>query len=208
MALTYRELGGNAPIGRTSSSSGMSKDVELIGFEEVNAIFGRMMTTDYNLAKNFRAVIRKALQKARRNLSKDAARYLGSDPRHAARAVKHSVYKSLFGGNLSILQKRSASAKYNLVRTRKVEQNPHQRGGNRIPYSEKNSRLDAYFGSDRGFVLRFINSGTVTRQSRYGNRGSVRPTDWFGHTAPWQIEAAANEVAEAITQYINHETNG
>ena len=96
-----------------------------------------------------------------------------------------------------------------LIRQRKVEQNPKMRGGNRIQrVNDDRNRLETYFGSDRNFILRFISSGTIERRSRYGNRGSIRRTGWFGHTAPWQMETAAKKLAEAITEYIKHETNG
>lgn len=126
-------------------------------------------------------------------------------------AVKSAVYKSLFGGNLSILQKRrgSAGAKYELRRNRIVDQNPHMRGGNRRSRGDDGrNRLDYYYGADRGFALRFLGSGTVTRTSRFGNRGSIRKTNWFGHTAPWHMEDAAAQVAEAITEYVNQQING
>jgi hypothetical protein len=121
-------------------------------------------------------------------------------------AVKHTVYKQLFGGNLSILQKRRAGAKheYNPPRTLRTG----QRGGNRRLRSERTKQLNSYYGADRGFVLRFLASGTVPRHTRYGNRGSIRQTNWFGHVAPFQMETAAKEVAEAINEYVTQVTNG
>ena len=161
------------------------------------------------MAKEVKAFIRKALKDARKNLSNDAKNYLKSDPRKAARAVKYSVYKSMFGGNVSILQKRAgtAGARYQLVRQKKLQ--PGQRGGNRRPrVDDQRNRLETYFGADRGFVLRFINSGTVSRQTRFGNRGAISQRNWFGHTAPWQMESAAEKVAAAINEYVNKEING
>ena len=117
----------------------------------------------------------------------------------------------MFGGNVSILQKKrgSAGAKYELRRQRIVEQNPKMRGGNRRPrINDGRNRLDYYYGADRGFALRFLGSGTVNRTSRFGNRGSIRTTNWFGHTAPWHIEDAAGKVAEAINEYITQQANG
>lgn len=183
--------------------------VEISGIIENAEMFGRLMTSDYELAGNIRKAFRQLLREARNRLSKDAKNYMREDPRGAARAVKFAVYKTLFGGNLSILQKRRGTAvRYTLQRTRKVEQNPHQRGGNRRPYDEKRNRLDTYKGADRGFILRFISSGTISRQTRYGNRGSIRQTDWFGHTAPYQMDTAATQLAESINEYIKHVANG
>ena len=161
----------------------------------------------------FRKYIRNVLREARKKLSKDAKAYMKSDPRRAAQAVRFSVYKSMFGGNVSILQKKAGTAgkkvNYDLMRQRKVEQNPHQRGGNRRQRGDDGrNRLDYYYGADRGFALRFLGSGTVNRTSRFGNRGSIRTTNWFGHTAPWHIEDAAGKVAEAINEYITQQANG
>jgi hypothetical protein len=83
------------------------------------------------------------------------------------------------------------------------------RGGNRRPrIDDGRNRLDYYYGSDRGYILRFIGSGTVDRTSRFGSRGSIRQSNWFGHTAPWHMEEAAAQVAEAINEYVNKQING
>ena len=197
---------GSRSTGTRTESNG---DVTVSGFTETSETLGRIMTNDPYMAREFKAFIRKVLKEARNNLSKDAANYLKSDPRKAARAVKYSVYKSLVGGNVSILQKGrgKAGARYQLVREKKLQ--PGQRGGNRRPRIEDGrNRLETYFGSDRGFILRFIASGTIQRQTRFGNRGSINQSDWFGHTAPWQMEAAAAKVADAINEYVNRQTNG
>lgn len=191
-----------------NSKGGGSGYVKVSGFAENDAMLGRLMTSNPEMAKYLRKQIRQVLKEARKKLSSDAKKYMDSDPRKAARAVKFSVYKTLFGGNLSILQKRKAGAKYELRRQRKVAMNPGMRGGNRRPRNAQNSRLDYYYGADRGFILRFISSGTETRNTRYGNRGRIRRSDWFGRTAPWQIDKAAGDVATAITQYIKEKSNG
>jgi len=195
----------------TARAGDRNGDVEVIGAQELSDAIGSIMTTDPDMAGLVRKLIRKLLREARNKLSRDARSYLDSDPRKAARAVKSTVYKQLFGGNLSILQKRAGSAgsRYELVRQRKVEQNPTMRGGNRRPrVDDGRNRLDYYYGADRGFVLRFIGSGTVPRLSRFGNRGSIYQSNWFGHTAPWQMQAAADELAEAIEEYVTQQTNG
>ena len=107
--------------------------VQVFGVEADLEAFGRMMTSNPEMAGMFRKYIRQVLKEARKKLSQDVKNYMQSDPRKASQAVKFSVYKSLFGGNLSILQKGrgTAGAKYKLVRQRKVDQNPKMRGGNR-----------------------------------------------------------------------------
>ena len=189
--------------GSTSGNSG----VEVSGFLENSEMLGRLLTSDPYMAANLKKVIRQVLKDARGRLSKDIASYLENDPRKAARAVKFGVYKSLFGGNLSILTKRKAGARYQLIRQKKLQ--PGQRGGNRRPrVNDQRNRLDTYYGSDRSFILRFLSSGTVDRQTRYGSRGNIGQRNLFGRTAPWQMETAAQEVAANITEYIKQQTNG
>lgn len=170
-------------------------------------MFDHLLTTDPDFNMNFRKLIRKVLKEARKNLSDDAASFIKNDPRKASRAVKYAVYKQIFGGNLSILSKRKAGAKYQLVKERKL--NPGQIGGNRRKYvDDDRNRLQNYYGADRGFILRFLNAGTDDRKTRYGNRGSLRKSGWFERTAPWEMQAAAIEVANEINEYIKHINNG
>lgn len=192
------------PTGARTERNG---DVEVSGFADTAETLGRIMTNNPYMAGNLKKLIRQVLKEARKRLSGDIANYLENDPRKAARAVKYGVYKSLFGGNLSILNKRKAGAKYQLIRQKTLQ--PGQRGGNRRPrVDDGRNRLENYYGSDRGFVLRFLSSGTVERESRFGNRGAISQRNLFGRTAPWQMETAAEEVAANITEYIKRETNG
>ena len=201
----------NTRTGSLNKGGDNGGPVQVYGVEANLEAFGRIMTSTPGMAAVFRKYIRDVLKEARKKLSQDVKRYLKSDPRKAAMAVRFSVYKSMFGGNLSILQKKKGSAgvKYELKRQRIVEQNPIMRGGNRRPrIDDGRNRLDYYYGADRGFVLRFIGSGTVRRTSRFGNRGSIRQTNWFGHTAPWHMEDAAGQVAQAINEYVKQQMNG
>lgn len=202
----------NTRTGSLNKGGDNGGPVEVFGVEANLEAFGRMMTDDPQMVGVFRKYIKQVLREARNKLSKDVRAYMKSDPRKAAKAVKFSVYKSLFGGNISILQKKSGTsgAKHpDLQRHRKVEQYPSMWGGNRRPRKDDGrNRLDYYYGADRGYILRFIGSGTVARTSRFGNRGSMTQTNWFGHTAPWHMEEAANKVAEAINEYIKEQANG
>lgn len=201
----------NTRTGSLNKGGDNGGPVQVYGVDANLEAFGRIMTTDPAMAAIFRKYIRNVLKEARKKLTQDARSFMNSDPRKAAQAVKFSVYKGIFGGNLSILQKKrgQAGAKYELRRQRIVEQNPHMRGGNRRPrIDDGRNRLDYYYGADRGYILRFIGSGTVDRTSRFGSRGSIRQSDWFGHTAPWHMEEAAAQVAEAINEYVNKQING
>ena len=194
----------NAP----KASSGSASDyVQVTGVEENMKMLEEIMMSDKEMERNVRKMIRQILREARKKLSQDARNYMDQDPRKAYKAVKFTVYKQAFGGTLSILQKRKGTGTtYSLMQK---EHTSKKRGGNRRPFVNDNrNRLYKYMGADRGFVLRFIASGTITRRTRYGNRGSIKQTNWFGHTAPWHMEAAATEVADAINEFIKSETNG
>ena len=184
----------------------MQGNIKIEGLVENKARFEHLLTSDPGFDREVRGAIRKVLQEARKKISQDARSYIENDPRKAARAIKHTVYKSLFGGNVSILSKRRAGAKAELIRQKTSR--PGQVGGNRRPRVESRNRLDQYYGSDRGFILRFLASGTVSRQTRYGNRGSIRRTDWFGHVGAWHMNEAAAKVAASINEYVNRTANG
>jgi hypothetical protein len=193
---------GGASVGGSESS----ESVELSGFIENQEKFEHMLTYEPNFDRHIRTLIKKLLQEARKHISQDIKNYIKEDPRKAYRAVKHVVYKQLFGGNVSILKKRKAGAKYELIRQRTLQ--PGQRGGNRWPRIKSRNRLDQYYGSDRGFILRFLSSGTVDRETHYGSRGHIERSDLFGHIAPWHMQQAAMDLVANINEYIKRVANG
>lgn len=188
----------NALGGAVSAGDNIRVELNEAMAEQYKRALAKMLIKNPDTKKRLRAVIRKKLKEARSKTSKDVRSYLTDDPRKAYRAVKHSVYKKILGGNISILASRKAGTKYQLVRARKLDNNPHQRGGNRVERSERTKALDTYFGKDRGFVLRFLNSGTGARQSRLGNRGAISARGLFEHTAIWHMDEAAQEIAAAF----------
>lgn len=173
-------------------------DVELMNADEQLKALARLLVEDKATRARLKKSIRAIIQRARRNISKDVRSALVNDPRKAYKAVKHSIYKRILGGNVSILASRRAGARYQLVRERKLDKNPHQRGGNRRPRSQRTEQVDTYFGKDRGFVLRFLNAGTDQRMTRYGNRGSIPMGNQFETSATWQMDRAADELANSM----------
>ncbi len=168
--------------------------------DQQNRAFGRLMATDKETRKRIQKIIREELKDAAKRLREDAKYELKEDPRKAFRAVKSSVYRRILGGNVSILNPKRAGARYQLIRERKLDMNPYQRGGNRRPRSARTEQVDSYFGKDRAWILRIISSGTVTRKTRYGNRGSVVARNWFQNMAPHEMELAAGNLAEVIEE--------
>ena len=151
--------------------------------------------------KRIRKIIREELKDAAKRLREDAKYEMDEDPRKAFLAVKSSIYRKILGGNVSILNPRKAGARYQLVRPRKLDQNPRQRGGNRRKRSERTNAIDSYFGKDRAFILRFVNNGTNDRQTRYGNRGRINvPGNWFPNMGQKELELAAENLANIMEE--------
>ena len=151
--------------------------------------------------KRIRKIVREELKDATKRLREDAKYEMDEDPRKAFLAVKSSIYRKILGGNVSILNPRKAGARYQLVRPRKLDQNPRQRGGNRRKRSERTNAIDSYFGKDRAFILRFVNNGTNDRQTRYGNRGRISvPGNWFPNMSQKELELAAENLANIMEE--------
>lgn len=161
---------------------------------------GALMVDNPEARKRIRSQIREQIKIVRKNLSNDVRQTMKEDPRKAYRAVKSTIYRRILGANVSILNPKKAGARYQLIRDRKLDLNPHQRGGNRRTRSERTNAVDSYFGKDRAFILRFVNSGTQTRDTRYGNRGSIAGRNFFGSMATWQMDAAAERLGKIIEE--------
>lgn len=189
-----------------SAGSNRNGDVVITGADDVVEKFSSIMMSDPNMERAVRKLIRKELQKARTATSKDIHSNLENDPRKTYKAVLHTVYKKVFGGNIKILSKRRRSSPSNYVKPRKLVQG--QRGGNRRKVSERTKQLESYGSSDRGFILRFLNAGTDIRDTKYGNRGSITARHLFSRIAPWHMDTMANNVTEGLKQLINTKANG
>ena len=178
----------------------------MIGFEFDNtatvrqkAALEAMLVSNPDTAAAMRKLISAEVSKARAAVAQAASGALKNDPREAWKAVRRSVYKSILGGQVNILNQKGAASGSNGYRpARKLDSNPHQRGGNRRKRRANTDRIDGYVGKDRGFILRFVNSGTAERQTRYGRRGSITARNWFPNIGQRELEAAAERLAVAI----------
>ena len=65
--------------------------------------------------------------------------------------------------------------------------------------------LEGYEGTDRGFILRFLNAGTDGRESRIGNRGAIAPRNFFATSSQKAIEQAAEQLERLIEELIKKE---
>ena len=177
------------------------------------------MTTDPKMRKAIQQHIREALFEARRDVMNSSP--LESDPRGAIKSIRTSVYEKILGGNINILNGKKAHGSNNYEPPRKGSSG---RGGNRRPRSQRTQEIMSYAPIDRGFILRFVNSGTKTRvigfrntikgnrsryesltsriyrgdKSRTGNRGSIAARNWFMSSAESAMANAAANIAEMI----------
>ena len=196
-----------------------SKTIEIEGLDEQVKQLRRMMSEDPYFRRRVNAVIKTVLSAARKQVAQQAQGAMDSDPRHAYKAVRSAVYRRILGGNLNILQKRKAGAPGNYQKPRK---GLPKRGGNRWGRSERTRQLEGYEGTDRGFILRFINAGASNRAIRSytdssgtrhdllthakgGSRGNISARNWFGQASQQALENASASMQEFIDQIINEE---
>lgn len=192
--------------------------ITIEGFAETSRQLDRLLASNPDMEKKVRKIVRTVLMDARNRLSAQAVAGLQmqSDPREAYRAVRSSVYKQLIGGQLNILNRRKAGERGQLppvVHRLETELNSkgNHRGGNRAPRSRRTEDLLTYVGADRGFVLRFLNSGTGEREASsrggriHGKRGKITARDWFGKAAGVSLEQAAADLSDHIEGLIIEE---
>ena len=197
---------------------GLVIDDTLISNQEQN--LRAAMSTDPKMRKVIQGHIREALFEARRDVM--AAFPADHDPRDARRAIRTSVYDKVLGGNINILTGKKAHGTNSYEPPRTLA--PGQRGGNRRKRSLRTQQVMSYGPLDRGFILRFVNSGTKTRvigfrntqksnrskyearvtrisrgdKARTGNRGSIAPRNWFMSSAESALGNAAQTIADLI----------
>lgn len=186
-------------------------NIEVDGFVKQRKELEKLMMSNPAMEKKVQGLIRKVLLAARREVSKAAQQpsVMMSDPRHAYKAVKTSVYRRILGGSVSLYNRRHARAESTYEPPRKLK--PGQRGGNRMPVSERTKQVMSYEGADRAFILRFLNQGTSNRMAGsrggalHGNRGSIRARNFFSSGSRTAMQKAADELATLIDDLIKNE---
>jgi hypothetical protein len=199
--------------GRSSSGGGggvaVQAEIDEASFRQVNEALARLMVTHPDTKKRIKKMLQAEAKKVRKNISKDVHDNMPNDPRRAYTAVKRSLYKRVLGFNVSILNPRRGSVKSMSIwrPPRKLDENPDQRGGNRRRRSDRTNQVDGYMNSFRAFVLRFNNSGTANRETRFGSRGAIRTRRVFETSASFQMEGAMNEISQMIEEIMSEEFN-
>lgn len=164
----------------------------------------RLMMSNPDMVKDVQGIISRALKQARDETSAGFTTKHG-DPRNAASAVRMSMYKSLLGGQINILNSRKAHGTTSYERPRKLDDNPGQRGGNRRKRSEKTVRMDSYSGLDRGMILRWIEGGVGERMTKYGNRGGFGGNGWFSSASRRAMAHAIETISGEIEMLLSEQ---
>jgi hypothetical protein len=76
---------------------------------------------------------------------------------------------------------------------------------------DRTKELQEYFGPDRSFVLRILESGRDVymatpegptgrgSKATYGRRGAMAPRNWFFHSMKSDMEQAAQQLGQTLT---------
>lgn len=146
--------------------------------------------------------INQELTQARKKVVRAAKDSMKTDPLRARNAVVKTTYKhNVFGGLLTIKNPR---------RTGKMGMGTDAhwtRGGKSGTWrtrtvGKRTIQLRSYEGKDRAFILRFINAGTDTRRSKFGNRGSISGKNFFKPSSVQALEEASRNLGKRIEQII------
>ena len=192
---------------------------------EQKQILEQALSTNPKTQKALQKLIRKAIMEARAKVVAAASDAIENDPRHAARAVRTAVYKKILGANINIYNSRKAHGSTSYEPPRKGVSG---RGGNRRSRSERTRKVMGYEALDRGFILRFINSGVNDRHIEFterlgrrvdkwnkhpntGNRGSIAARHFFrgaGERALVQaVDSLANMIDTELENILNKKSN-
>lgn len=121
------------------------------------------MTVDSEMGKRLRELIFQELKRVRNDIA-GGLKFANGDPRGTRGAVKRYVAGKYLGGVVSIMDGKASGGRNSYEAPRNLR--PGQRGGNRMLRSQRTEDMLHYGPDERGFILRFINSGT---KPRYAN---------------------------------------
>jgi hypothetical protein len=170
--------------------------------------------------KTLYGAIRRYLAQAETELREMTIGSMGlpNDPRASRFGVSRDKVKSkkgLITGQIKIFQPKTAgSNRSTYVQPRKLDQNPHQRGGNRVPRGKRTQDMLSYGPRDRGFILRWLENGIPGQRKAGtkggklgGNRGSISPRRYFSRASSSHIEQVMQNLAQKIDAKIEDLVN-
>lgn len=188
---------------------------------ESHKVLEAALSTNPKTQAVLRKTIRKYIMEARQQVINNI-KFNNGDPRQSRQAVRTAVYKKVLGANLNILNGRQARHGSSYEPPRKVYPGMKgHRGGNRRIRSQRTQDIMTLDPKDRGFVLRFVNSGTNPRYANGRNvtgnnrnlrnffalqeegdyyRGSIAPRNFFKNTGNRALAQMADNLSTAIEE--------
>ena len=189
---------------------------------EQKQVLEKALSTNPKTQAALRKLIRKVIKEARKETIGNI-RFENGDPRGARQSIRTAVYKKILGANINIYNstKSHGSTSYEPPR------HPSVRGGNRMPRSSTTQRYMSYGQLDRGFILRWVNSGTsgryagngrngrtqadkdafILRTGGKGWRGQIAPRNFFRGAAEPTLVRAADNLANLIDSELENILN-
>lgn len=139
---------------------------------ESKKVLETALSTNPKTQAVLRKMIRQYVLQAREQVVNNI-HFKNGDPRGTRQAVRTTVYKKVLGANINIFNSRKAHGGTNSY---EPPRHPSRRGGNRMMRSERTQTIMKYPPIDRGFILRWVNSGTnpryaAGRNGRWGRSG-------------------------------------
>lgn len=194
-------------------------------FENQMQVLQAAAMVDGELGKKLRDAIYTELKAVRERIVSDI-NFKNGDPRGSAHSVKRYVARKYLGGVVSILDGKGVGGTNGYVAPRKVYPGMKgKRGGNRRLRSQRTQDILDYGPSDRGFILRFVNSGTHPRYANGRNgkwsksgenrtffklqeegdyyRGSIAPRNFFGTHGNIEMQKAVSNLSKIIDEEYN-----
>ena len=178
---------------------------------EQKQVLEQALSTNPKTQKALQKLIRTAIIQARAQVV-SSEKFKNGDPRGARNAVRTAVYKKILGANINIYNSRKAHGSTSYEPPRK---GVIGRGGNRRSRSPRTARIMSYDALDRGFILRWLNSGTNDRHINFkeregrqvdkwnkhpntGNRGNIAARHWFKTSAQSALVRATDILSNLI----------
>ena len=153
---------------------GLEVDTQML--ENQRLALQACMTVDSELGKRLRELIFQELKRIRNDVV-GGLKFANGDPRGTRGAVKRYVAGKYLGGVVSILDGKKSGSKNSYEAPRKLR--PGQRGGNRMLRSQRTDDMLHYGPDERGFILRFVNSGTIPRYANGRNVSGRNMRNFF-----------------------------
>ena len=174
---------------------------------------------DSELGKRLRELIFQELKRVRYDIA-GGLKFANGDPRGTRGAVKRYIASKYLGGVVSIMDGKASGNRNSYEAPRKLRQG--QRGGNRMLRSKRTDDILHYGPDERGFILRFINSGTHPRYAngrngkwdKRGNnstffklqeqgdyyRGSIAPRNFMNKLGKPSMQRAVENLSKMVDE--------